>query len=353
LAGAYFSIVKKLGAKYEVDDEFKTKWILTKAVSAISTAFGYFDRLIWDKKEVVETNDPLFIIGHWRSGTTLLHNAICETGDVSYTTTYHGVFPNNLFFAKWLFKSIMRLLMPKERPGDGVKLSPNFPQEEEIALGNEIPHSYYYWFYFPRHTMEFAKKFLFDNTDEAKKDLWRKNYKRFVHRCEANRNGRFFISKNPPNTFRIEELLRMYPSAKFVFIHRDPYDVFLSCRRFFWETIQGIQLQKIPEQEFDRNTLVVYKKMMEKYNETKQLIPKDQLYELSYTELIGNPMGQIKNINTALSLGFDEDKLNHVSKYIDKHRGHVVKKYQYNREDITLVNSNWTPFLTELGYKKR
>jgi hypothetical protein len=352
LAGARFSILQSLGSKYKVDPVFQKKWLLTKFVSIISTGLGYVDRIVWDKKNTKETVNPLFIIGHWRSGTTLLHNAICQSGDVSYTSTYQGVFPNNLFFLKWLFKSIMRLLMPKERPGDGIALNINYPQEEEIALGNEIAYSFYYWFYFPRHTMEFAEKFLLGNAEEQKRDLWRKNYKRFVKRSEANRKGRFYVSKNPPNTFRIEELLEMYPSAKFVFIHRDPYDVFLSCRRFFWETIKGIQLQEISKTDFDTNTLQVYKMMMEKYKETKHTIPKDQLFELSYNELIENPMDEIRNINKVLNLGFDENKLSLVSKYIDKRRDHKVKKYEYNVEDIQLVNAHWTSLLDELNYEK-
>ena len=353
LAGASLGILKMLNANYQVDSKFRRKWILTKTVGAISSGFGYIDRIIWHSVKPAETADPLFIIGHWRSGTTLLHNAICETGDVSYTTTYQGVFPNNLLFAKWLFKSIMRILMPRERPGDGIPLNPNFPQEEEIALGNEVAYSYYYWFYFPRHTMEFAEKFLLGTAEKSEKERWSANYKRFVKRCERNRKGRFYVSKNPPNTFRIEELLRIYPKAKFVFIHRDPYEVFLSCRRFFWETVKGIQLQEITQEEVDTNNLRVYKMMMERYMETRQVIPEGQLYELSYKELIENPFSQILKIVNHLNLGFDEKKLKRVSAYFDKHKDHVVKQYTPGPEDVELVNLHWTPYLNELGYKMK
>lgn len=349
LAGAHFRILQDLGKKYEVDAAYKRKWILTKIVSIISSIFAKADKFIWDRKKTNKTVSPLFIIGHWRSGTTMLHNAICQSGDVSYTSTYQGVFPNNLFFMKWLFKSIMGILMPKERPVDGVKINPDFPQEEEIALGNEIPFSFYYWFYFPRYTMEFAEKFLFGKVDHN----WIENYRRFVKRCEVNRKGRFYISKNPPNTFRIKEILELYPDAKFIFIHRNPYDVFQSCRKFFWETIKGIQLQDVSKKDFENNTLLVYKKMMDKYNESKDLIPSGHLHELSYDELIQDPMKEIKKIESALTLQFDEKSFRNISKYLENRGNHVIAKYEYNLEVVSLVNKHWTQVLTDLGYEMK
>jgi hypothetical protein len=53
-----------------------------------------------------------------------------------------------------------------------------------------------------------------------------------------NTHGTQFLSKNPPHTGRVKELVKMFPNAKFIYLMRNPYTVFESTRSFFTNTIQ-------------------------------------------------------------------------------------------------------------------
>ena len=80
--------------------------------------------------------DPLFILGHWRSGTTFVHNIFACDKHFGYTTTYQTVFPHLMLWGQPFFKKNMAFLMPDKRPTDNMELKVDLPQEEEFALSN-------------------------------------------------------------------------------------------------------------------------------------------------------------------------------------------------------------------------
>ena len=82
---------------------------------------------------------PLFILGHWRSGTTFVHNVFCKDKQFGYTTTYQTVFPNIMLSGQWLFRRCMAAVMPERRPADNMVLSPARPREEVFAWARVGP----------------------------------------------------------------------------------------------------------------------------------------------------------------------------------------------------------------------
>ena len=100
---------------------------------------------------------PLFILGHWRSGTTLLYNMLCSDSETGYVTTYRSFFPNNLG-SKLVFKSFMRKNTLRKRPSDNVQLDVDFPQEDEFAFSNMQHNAYFNFFYFPERYITFYER---------------------------------------------------------------------------------------------------------------------------------------------------------------------------------------------------
>ena len=117
--------------------------LLTLLVIVISTPFQWYEKVFFNNriKKYVFKKPPVFIIGHWRSGTTHLHNLVCQDPAHGFVTTYQSVFPNNMI-SKWIFKTFMELNIPERRPSDNVKLNVDFPQEEEFALANMTPATF-------------------------------------------------------------------------------------------------------------------------------------------------------------------------------------------------------------------
>ncbi|MEZ5084213.1 MAG: sulfotransferase [Bacteroidales bacterium] len=138
------------------------------------------------------------------------------------------------------------MLIPTTRKGDNVILNTDYPQEEEFALGDKDFLCYYYFWMFPRKTKLFYERFLrFQGINEKLATKWKEDYKLLIKKALKNTNRTRFLSKNPPNTARIKVLLDMFPNAKFIFIHRNPVEVFLSTRNFFNKMMPYLQLQKL------------------------------------------------------------------------------------------------------------
>src|SRR4051812_45052238 len=79
---------------------------------------------------------PVFIVGHWRSGTTLLHNLMSRDPGFCFPTIVdvlrpYDFYPNPFGFVT---RRIVLRFLPRTRPMDDVRLDPESPQEEELAL---------------------------------------------------------------------------------------------------------------------------------------------------------------------------------------------------------------------------
>ena len=81
-------------------------------------------------------HDPIFILGHWRSGTTLLHELLALDPRHTFPDTYAAYCPNHFLVSAWLFRPLLGFLLPARRPMDNMEAGWDRPQEDEFALCN-------------------------------------------------------------------------------------------------------------------------------------------------------------------------------------------------------------------------
>ena len=78
-----------------------------------------------------------------------------------------------------------------------------------------------------------------------------RNYHKMLLQIEwFNKNKKQLLLKNPHNTARIDQLIKRYPKAKFIFIHRHPNEVYLSMKHLYKNDIYSI-LQHINNDEIE------------------------------------------------------------------------------------------------------
>ena len=117
LVGANWNTFKTLTEGQEIGDKYKGKYRLTKAVCRLLSLLQPIEDSAYKKiADKPLENDPLFILGHWRSGTTFVHNVFACDKQFGYTTTYQTVFPNLVLKGQPFFKKNMAMLMPDHRP---------------------------------------------------------------------------------------------------------------------------------------------------------------------------------------------------------------------------------------------
>ena len=295
---ATFDCVTK-GVHIDKTAVFRTTQFCQRLLSPLYT----LNDRVYDKKTLPEIVAPLFIIGHWRSGTTLLHNLLAQNQEFGYCTTYQTVFPHLMFRGRGVMQSLAAMAMPASRPTDNLALSVSQPQEEEFAIANMTHAAYYHFWLFPQLMEYYRERFLLMNSASEQEitqfcDATIKVIKTALY-CQRKCR---FLSKNPPHTARIPLLLKMFPDAKFVYIYRNKDDVLRSAKAFFRQTIESISLQNISSQELDKQIVTTYNAVTNKYEQDRILIPENSLAEVSFEALTSHPQSTVEAIYKRLGL---------------------------------------------------
>lgn len=246
---------------------------------------------------------PIFILGHWRSGTTYFHRMMCLDATFGHLSNFQAFLPEVYLSGRQFWQPIFKMTMPKKRPMDNMDYRFGSPEEEEYALGNISPYSFYHCMYFPRHMRAiFDKSLLFEGLSKSEIDSWKQSFLKVLKKLTLDVGNRPLLLKNPANTSRIDVLLELFPDAKFIHIYRDPYAVFSSTQRFYERMLPHYALQRFTEQEVEENILLFYQKLMRRFFETKDLIPKKNFLEIRYEDFVGNEVAVLKQVYSQFRL---------------------------------------------------
>ncbi len=302
-------------------------------------------------------HDPLFILGHWRSGTTFVHNIFAQDQRFGFTTTYQTVFPHHMMSMQWLLKPLMKLFIPNHRPTDNMELSTDLPQEEEFALLNMCPVSYYNFWFYPQSMREYCDRFLTmkqATPDEIAdfKDKFMKLVKISMWNSRRGVPDAQYLSKNPPHTGKVKTLVEMFPNAKFIYLIRDPYTVFESSRSFFTQTIAPLELNSISVEEMEQNILYGYRELYDAYQEQKQYIPEGNLFEVKFEDFENNALEITERIYHDLDIPGWEEARPAIEAYVNRKKGHKKNQYAYDSRTISMVNEAWGDILDAWGYER-
>lgn len=352
LVGADKKTFRRVLEGNEIGEKYKTKCRVTACVQWIMDWFYRInERKYAGMPELEGVEDPVFIIGHWRSGTTFVHNVISKDPKFGYCTTYQTVFPHLMLWGRGFFKWCMKVVMPSSRPTDSLELNPEQPQEEEFALANMSPCSYYHFWCFPRHTDEYRRKYLVmkDLTDEELAE-YKSCQKKMIDLALYVSGKKQFLSKNPPHTGKVKELLEMYPDAKFIYMVRNPYTVYKSTMSFVRNTLGTTQLQDISQEELEKEVLASYVALFDKYEADKKLIPEGHLIEVRFEDFEADPVAKTEEIYKTLNLGDFEAVRPLMAEYAGQKKGFKKNKYQYDEKTIAAVNKHWHKAVELWGY---
>jgi hypothetical protein len=315
--------------------------------------FSTAEKLVMESKlpKLEDMPAPVFILGHWRSGTTHLYNIMCESGAWGYVPPVATGLPWDLFGIAKVFNPLLEKALPEHRYIDNIPVTPTSPQEDEIAIANMSEASFYHGIYFPRAFAENVQRGLFfDGCSTAGIRNWRKQFTYFLRKLYLHQGAKPLLIKNPVYTARFAMLKEMFPDAKFIHIHRNPYDVFVSMRNFYAKLLKEFALQGYDHVDVDEAVLSVYERMMNAYERDAKDMPPDRLIELRYDALDADPMGSVAQAYEQLSLpGFDsaKEKFEH---YLASVSSFTKNKFDYSDEAAAKVESRLYTFIEKWGY---
>ena len=353
LAGASVGHMVHQLKNHSLDIRYFGRVALTVVVGVILEPFRWWENIYWRNKikKVNITKPPVFIIGFWRSGTTMLHNLLCVAPGSVYITTYQTVFPDLLLSHSWWFKPIIGKFWPTHRPFDDLKMGLDLPQEEEIALANLQTVSFYNFLYFPKDFEKFyEKELLMENVAPDLVKKWKAEYIRMIRKAFINLKGERFISKSPSNMARVKLILEMFPDAKFIFLYREPYKSVESFYRFFHEVLPAVQVQAANDSLNRERLTGVYADLIHRYLAEKEMINPVNLMEIKFEEFSKDPLEGLRIIYERFGLEDFNKALPYFKAYLDEVAEFRQTKYEVTQETIKGVNKNAGDIIEWLGY---
>lgn len=170
---------------------------------------------------------PIFIIGIARSGTSILYDILAKSKCFNYVTVYHIMKYNQLLHNYTTHKEEMTKLDINE---SFIKMRISSRGTDNLKVSADSAEEYGFILYNKTSNISIKPKTLPLFIELAKKIQY------------ISENDKPLLLKNPFDFKNILYIKKTIPNAKFIFIHRHPYDIINSSLR-----IQRYLLNETPE----------------------------------------------------------------------------------------------------------
>lgn len=299
---------------------------------------------------------PLFILGYYRSGTSYLHQCLTQDDRFGYHTNFQMVLPEVMLTTEKtllpVFEAICRLFKITDSV-HRVPLSFRFPGEEDATMTTFVdPRGGQWGYFFPEMmTEQFYKYVLFENVPAPEVEAWKKSFVFLLKKISLANLQKQLVLKSPPNTARIKFLLSLFPNAKFIFIHRNPYEVYASNKRF-WQVVQKQYALKTARQDAVRSIILeTYSQIMQRYLEEKEGVPPNQLTELAYDDFVQNPVESLRTAYAELQLNDFRYCENKLKTFTAQQKHFVQLKHALPEEERKLVSQKLEHVFRHWAYR--
>ena len=271
-AGDWFRMLREF--RFAVHPRYVIRFLSVTSASFANSVNRKIEDWRYGRQIAEQTVEPpLFILGHWRSGTTHLHGLLSLDDRFAFPNFYQVLYPHTFLATEAINSKLMPFVMPRTRFGiDNMRMSIDMPYEDEFAIANMSRISPYVTMVFPRHQQHYDRFLTFAEatTDEIAK--WKETLTKFLKKLTW-KYRRPLILKSPPHTCRIKLLLELFPDARFVHIRRNPFHVFPSMQKMMSATNRFWTLQNHECVDWDERIIQQYREMYDAYFLQRQLIP--------------------------------------------------------------------------------
>lgn len=285
---------------------------------------------------------PVFILGHWRSGTTLLHELLAGDPQFACPTTYACMNPQH-----FVLSERGAAVRTQARPMDGMAVSTDSPQEDEFALLCLGAPSPYEAMLFPRAFDRALATTSWGTLDAAARARWESCVLRFLSNVGARDPQRRLLLKSPPHSFRVEPLRRLFPDASFLHIVRNPLEVVPSTC-LMWRELQALYaLTPPPHPEVLPQVADVLERLDGELAAPPAGVP---WHRLRFEDLVADPHAELARLYAALDLGDYAVARPAVDTYLARTAGHKRNRHELDQPTRALIAERCAGALRRNGY---
>ncbi len=350
-AGMWWRLLR--ANRFAVDPTYWHRAAFITLTSVVNSAYGVAERRSFSErlKSVRISEPPLFILGHWRSGTTLLHYLLAQDDEqFTFANTYQVVNPLTFLTTEEKNSRRFAAMVPDRRPMDNMRLSFATPQEDEFAPLLMTGCSPYLGISFPRREQEYLRYLSLRDVSPEERERWKEAFLEFCRKLTL-KNPRSLLLKSPPHTARIRTLLELFPDARFVHIHRNPFRVFQSQRHYFDTAMWFTYLQRPDLAAVDQGILQRCNLLYDAYHEDLPRIAPERFCEIRFGALEADPVGSVREVYERLSLPGWDRFLPKLEAYVRSLRGYAKNEFSpLGKEDQQRVVHAWRRNFDAWGY---
>ena len=319
-------------------------------LSLINSCASLVQRALYGRRIAATPVDPapLFILGHWRTGTTLLHELLAADERNACPTTLECFAPEHFLVLRCL-APLLGFLLPAHRPMDRMNMAWRIPQEDEFALSIMGHPSAYETIAFPNHQpRQFQHMDLDDLTPVQLADR-DQAYLGFLRTVLYRRPGRLVL-KSPPNTCRVEHLSSMFPEARYVYLVRDPRVVIPSTIHLWRSLYYSLGMQQPDYQFMEDHIFERFALLHERFERSRPLIPEHRLLELPFEALIQDPLAELRRLYDHLELGEFDAAEPAVRRHLDSVADFQMGRYAVSDRLAARIERELGSYVRQHGY---
>lgn len=325
--------------------------ILAICASFFNSFLSLFCRMVFAPRTHRTTITPgaVFVLGHWRSGTTFLHELLATDHQFISPTGYQCFVPGHFLVSEPVLKPLVSVFLPAKRPMDDMPLDLSAPQEDEFALLNLDGRSNYAGFMFPRNQPSSDLAEALGAEDES----WQAHWMYFLQslQMKAGPNRRLLL-KSPQHTARVATILSLMPDAKFVHISREPHRIYASTMRT-WRTMAercGLQDPSAMDPWLNDHVIASLNTMYRHYDREHRLIPRGNHVEIAYEDLVARPVETLAQVYEALGLGDFARVAPAIQARLGDRAAHQVARYADDAAARAVTDRHWAAYRDRFGY---
>ncbi|MCZ0952515.1 MAG: sulfotransferase [Rhodospirillaceae bacterium] len=339
------------------------KFAMRNAVQRSANSRFQVERAISENPAILDEpiNDPVFIIGMPRSGTTILQamlhrdaahrSPLCWECLLPYPAPTPETYRNNrrLDTIRREFEIMFRLVpdlrkkhyMAADAPQECVGITAlNFCSYQYLAQA-DLP-SYDHW--------------LADEADQLQNLRWHKRFLQFLQ-SGGIRPVRWLL-KSPLHLLRVKELFEVYPDARIVMPHRQPSRFLASVASLIASTRSLYTDHRDPVQ-YGRALLQTWGRYLDRFLRDRETLDRENNFvDFHFDDFVHNQMGIVETIYERYGWRLDPHSRARMEEFLrrerkDKHGVHTYSLEQFGiaPADIDREFSGYNEFLRELKAK--
>ncbi|MCX6268662.1 MAG: sulfotransferase [Bacteroidetes bacterium] len=304
-----------------------------------SSFFSWIEHIRFAKalKNAPVPDDPIFIIGHWRTGSTFLHQLLSLDPDLSAPTLFQVAVPDSFLVSYPYYRPVFKQVVSEHRPMDQVVIGMDEPQEDEYAIYRITSYSPLENLVFPKshdYFLNHGSPFLPSGIHLVK---WKNDVAGFFKKLYF-KNRKRIVSKNPFNSYRIKTLYEMFPNSRFINIVRHPNSVVPSTIHMW--TILGRQnsLNSRASQPEFLQVVKFLKDLLGTVEKARKDLPSGTMIQIRFEDLEASPVEVIQTVYRELGLSFTDSHEARIRGFMLRNKSFKKNTFSLTAEEKSLIS---------------